>query len=276
MNQMQLFNFGTEQVRVSVADDNKLLFCASDVTKILGYANGADAIIKHCSSKGVAKRDTLTKGGNQSLTYISEGNLYRLVAKSNKPEAEKFEEWIFDEVVPTIRKHGLYATETFVEKALSDPSAMISVLTELKNERHQRQLAESNARVAESKAMLMEQINIDNKPKVLFADSVATSKSSILVGELAKLIKQNGVDMGANRLFEYLRENGFLIKRKGTDFNMPTQKAMELGLFEIKERTIDNPDGTIRLTKTPKVTGKGQVFFVNHFLRLYKPEKIEA
>lgn len=273
---MQLFNFGSEQVRVSVADDNKLLFCASDVTKILGYTNGRKAIGDHCSPKGVTNRDTLTLGGNQSLTYISEGNLYRLVAKSNKPEAEKFEEWIFDEVVPAIRKHGVYATETFVEKALSDPSAMISVLTELKNERHQRQLAESRAQIAESNASILDSVITINRPKVLFADSVAASKNSILVGELAKIIKQNGVDMGAKRLFDYLRENGYLIKRKGSEHNMPTQKAMELGLFEIKERTIDNPDGTIRLTKTAKITGKGQVFFVNHFLRLFKPAKIEA
>lgn len=272
--ELQLFNFGSEQVRVLLSDNNEPIFCASDVTKILGYTNGAQAISINCSSKGIYKRDTLTKGGNQSLTYISEGNLYRLVAKSNKPEAEKFEEWVFDEVLPSIRKHGLYATDRIVEQAISDPDSIIKVLTQLKEERQQRQLAESNARVAESKAMLMEQINIHNMPKVLFADSVATSKSSILVGELAKIIKQNGVEMGAKRLFDYLRVNGYLIKRKGSEYNMPTQKAMELGLFEIKERIINNPDDTSLLTKTTKVTGTGQVYFVNQFMRVFKTEKI--
>lgn len=259
MSQIKLFSFGTEQVRVSINENNEPVFCAIDVTSILGYTNGRYAISKHCSPKGVAKRYTLTQGGIQSLTYISEGNLYRLVAKSNKPEAEKFEEWVFDEVLPTIRKHGVYATENFVEQALSDPDAMISVLTQLKAERQQRQLAES-------KAALQEEINRHNMPKVLFADSVAASNGVMLVGDLAKILKQNGIDMGAFRLFKYLRANGYLIKREGTDYNLPTQRSMDLGLFEINETAITRSSGEISVNKTPRVTGKGQLYFVNKFL----------
>lgn len=176
--ELQLFNFGSEQVRVILNENNEPEFCASDVTTILGYNNGRDAIAKHCSPKGVAKHDTLTKGGTQSLTYITEGNLYRLVAKSNKPEAEKFEEWVFDEVLPTIRKHGIYATDKIVEQAISDPDSIIKVLTQLKTERQQRQLAES-------KAMLLEEVTLQQAPKVQYFDQCLQSQQLISTTELA-------------------------------------------------------------------------------------------
>lgn len=179
-----------------MSEINEPLFCASDVTKILGYANGADAIIKHCSSKGVAKRDTLTKGGNQSLTYISEGNLYRLVAKSNKPEAEKFEEWIFDDVLPSIRKHGLYATDRIVEQAISDPDSIIKVLTQLKEERQQRQLAES-------RASLLEEVTVLQAPKVKYFDDCLQSQSLISTSELANELGFSS----AIKLNQYLKDN---------------------------------------------------------------------
>lgn len=249
------------------------LFLAKEVAEWIEYSESNVSKLVQIVDDGEKVRNTITTpGGNQEVWMLTEDGLYEVLMQSRKPIAKAFKRQV-KAYLKELRTKGITATPNKLEEILADPDTMIRVLTALKEEREQRQLAESNARVAESKAMLMEQINIENKPKVLFADSVAASKSSILIGELAKIIKQNGVEMGAKRLFDYLRENGFLIKRKGSDYNMPTQKAMELGLFEIKERAIDNPDGTVLLTKTSKVTGKGQVFFVDHFLRLHKPEK---
>lgn len=250
MNELKIFNnpeFG--EIR-TIEENGKILFCGTDVTGALGYKNSRKALSDHC--KGVTKRYTPTASGNQEMNFIPEGDIYRLAAKSELPGADRFESWIFDEVLPTIRKHGMYATPDTVQAMISDPDTAIRLLTTLKEEREKRQALEGKVK--------------EDRPKVLFADSVAASEKSILVGELAKLIKQNGVDMGQNRMFCWLRDKGYLIRRKGTDFNMPTQKAMELGLFEIKETSITNPDGSIRVNKTPKVTGKGQIYFINKFL----------
>lgn len=184
--------------------------------------------------------------------FIRENIFYRLAMKAKNAVAEAFQAKIADEVIPSIRKHGLYATESTVEAMLNDPDMAIQLLQKVKEERAKRKALE-----AQSEA---------DRPKVLFADSVTASKSSILVGEMAKLLKQNGVETGQNRLFETLREKGFLIKRKGNDYNMPTQKAVEMGLFEIKETVINHSDGHTSVNKTPKVTGKGQQYFVNMFL----------
>lgn len=184
--------------------------------------------------------------------FIPEPIFYLLSMKAENVTARSFQNTIAYDVLPTIRRHGAYMTPETIEKALTDPDTIIQLATTLKEERAARKALEAQAEA--------------DKPKALFADAVAAAKTSILVGELAKLIKQNGIDIGQNRLFRWLRENGYLIRRKGTDFNMPTQRAMEQGLFEIKETTINNPDGSIRVTKTPKVTGKGQGYFVNLFL----------
>lgn len=239
------------ELRAITDENGNPWFVGKDVALVLGYANTNDAISKHC--KGVANHYPLsTPGGMQNVRIISEPDLYRLIAKSELPAAERFEVWIFDEVLPTIRKHGMYATQDFVESALADPDTMIRTLQALKDER-----VKCQALKAENKEM---------QPKALFADAVSASTSSILVGELAKIMRQNGIQTGQNRFFAWLRDNGYLIKRKGTDFNMPTQKSMELGLFEIKERTIVNPDESTRITKTSKVTGKGQQYFINVFM----------
>ena len=184
---------------------------------------------------------------------MTESGVYKLIFKSRKEEAERFQDWVTDEVLPTIRKHGAYLTEDTLAKAIENPDFTIGLLTNLKAEREKRKLLEAKVEA--------------DKPKVIFAEAVNASQTSILVGDLAKLLKQNGVNTGQKRLFEWLRTNGYLISRKGNDYNSPTQKSMELGLFEIKERTINNPDGSIRITKTPKVTGKGQVYFINKFLK---------
>ena len=208
--------------------------------------------------KGVANCDTL--GGKQKLTIINESGLYSLILSSKLPTAKKFKRWVTSEVLPAIRKHGLYATPQAIEAILNDPDTMIKTLQALKKEREEKQ-------------KLQQQIEQD-KPKVLFADAVSTSKSSILVGELAKILRQNGIDIGQNRLFKWLRDNGYLIKRKGTDYNMPTQYSMNLGLFEVKETTITHSDGHISISKTPKVTGKGQIYFINKFKKISSEKAI--
>lgn len=191
-------------------------------------------------------------GRKQETAVINESGLYNVILRSDKPEAKPFRKWVTSEVLPSIRKHGAYMTPETIEAAILNPDTIIKIATELKAEREKRQALEAQAEA--------------DKPKVLFADAVAAAQSSILVGELAKLLKQNGVDIGQNRLFKWLRDNGYLIRRKGNDFNMPTQRAMELGLFEIKETAISHADGHTSVSKTPKVTGKGQQYFVERFL----------
>lgn len=253
MKELQIFSnseFG--QVR-TLEHEGKVLFMGADVAKILGYSNTHDALIRHCKEDGVVKHEVIDSvGRQQQAKFINEGNLYRLIVSSKLPTAEKFEKWVYDEVLPAIRKHGAYMTSETIEKVLSDPDTIIKIATQLKEE--------------QAKRMLLEVKVEEQKPKVLFADAVATSKTSILVGEMAKILKQNGIDIGQNRLFTWLRENGYLIRRSGTDFNMPTQYSMDLGLFEIKETVVHKPDGSSKINKTPKITGKGSIYFMNKFV----------
>lgn len=183
--------------------------------------------------------------GNPEKSVVNEYGLYSLVLSSRKPEAKEFKRWITHDVIPQIRKTGQYVAD--IPRTL--PDALRAYANEV--EEHNK-----------AKALIEEQ-----KPKVLFADSVAASHTSILVGDLAKLLHQNGVkDMGQKRLFNWLRENSYLIKRKGSDYNSPTQKAMEMGLFQIKETVVSHADGHTSVNKTTKVTGKGQQYFINKFL----------
>lgn len=181
--------------------------------------------------------------------YIPENVFYKLCMKADNEVARKFQDNVCDEILPSIRKYGMYATD----ELLDNPDLIIKMATRLKEEKAKNKELEDKMK--------------ENKPKIIFADSVETSKNTILIGELAKIIKQNGVDIGQKRLFSWLRDNGFLIKREGTDYNMPTQKSMELELFEIKETAVTHSDGHISINKTPKVTGKGQVYFINKFLK---------
>ena len=224
-------------------------FVGKDVAEILGYAKPENAIANHVDSED--KTSTLIQGSGSNYKsktiIINESGLYSLILGSKLPNAKKFKRWVTSEVLPTIRKHGMYAMDELIE----NPDLAIEALTALKEERERRKQLENKVE--------------EDKPKVLFAKAVETAKTSILIGDFAKLLKQNGVDIGQKRLFKYLRQNGYLIKN-GNSRNMPTQKSMELSLFEVKERTINNPDGTIRVTKTTKVTGKGQTYFINKFL----------
>lgn len=250
MNEIQIFSnpdFG--EVR-TIEENGAVLFCGSDVAKALGYSNPRDALSRHC--RGVVKRDTPTESGTQEMSFIPESDLYRLVFSSKLPTAEKFTDWVTSEVLPTIRRHGMYATPDTVEKMLADPDTTIKLLETIKQERAARQALEVKAEA--------------DKPKVLFADAVSASHTSILIGDLAKILKQNGMDIGQNRLFQRLRDEGYLI-RDGERRNMPKQRYMDSGLFQIKETTINNPDGSIRVTRTVKVTGKGQQYFINRYLQ---------
>lgn len=231
--------------------DNEPWFVAKDVATALGYGNPHDAVNRHC--KGVVKREALTtSGGTQEVRVIAEPDVMRLIVSSKLPSAVEFERKLFEEILPAIRKHGGYLTPAKVEEALLNPDTLIQLATSLKEERAKRAELEAAAEVA--------------KPKVLFADAVATSRGTILIGELAKILRGNGIQIGQNRLFEWMRNNGYLIRRNGTDRNMPTQRSMELGLFVIKETAITHSDGHVTINKTPKVTGKGQQYFVNVFL----------
>lgn len=185
-------------------------------------------------------------------SFIPENIFYRLAMKAKNEAAEKFQAKIADEVIPSIRKHGAYITSETVDRMIESPEFGIKLLTALKEEQAKRRELEQQA--------------AEDAPKVLFADSVSASNTSILVFDLAKLLRQNGVDIGGNRLFAWMRENGYLVRRKGADYNMPTQKSMEMGLFEVKETVITHSDGHVTTNKTPKVTGKGQVYFINKFL----------
>lgn len=184
--------------------------------------------------------------------FLPENMVYRLGFKASNEVAQKFQAVLADEVLPSIRKHGAYMTEETLQKAITSPDFLIKLATELKQEQNARKLAEQQVK--------------ELTPKGIFADAVKASDTSILVGELAKLLKQNGVNIGRNRLFDWMKDNGYLIK-KGMERNMPTQKSMEMKLLEIKERNISNPDGSIKIVKTPKVTGKGQIYFINKLLK---------
>lgn len=230
--------------------ENEPHFVARDIALALGYKDTSDAVKRHVDSEDKLTRCFTDTGQSREMYVINESGLYSLILSSKLPNAKQFKRWVTSDVLPSIRKFGMYATDDLI----NNPDLLIKVATQLKNEREQRIRLETQVK--------------KQAPKVFFANSVSASKTSILVGDLAKLLKQNGLDIGALRLFEKLRNEGWLIKRQGSDWNMPTQKAMDLGLFEIKERTINNPDGSIRITKTPKVTGKGQIYFINKYLEM--------
>lgn len=244
MNELQLFNFENHEVR-SLLLNNEPWFVGKDVAEVLGYERADNAIRNHIDKEDKLMHQISASGQNRNMTIINESGLYSLVLSSKLPSAKKFKRWVTSEVLPALRKTGQYQV-----KELSGQELMAKALIEAQS-------------VLAAKDKQIEQM----KPKVVFADAVATSHTSILVGELAKILKQNGIEMGQKRLFAWLREKGYLIKRQGTGYNMPTQKAMELDLFEIKEGSYVNGSGVNITTKTPKITGKGQQYFINKFLQ---------
>lgn len=256
-NKIQVWNYESSEIR-TVQVNGEPWFVLADVCKVLEIARGTK-VAERLEEDEVRQTSITDSLGRQQKAYIiNESGLYTVILRSDKPQAKPFRKWVTSEVLPSIRKHGAYMTEQTLERALTSPDFLIELATQLKTEQEQRRRLETTV-AAQSKQME------HDKPKVLFADSVTASSSSILIGELAKLIKQNGVDIGQRRLFEWMRANGYLIKRKGSEYNLPTQRSMEQGLMEIKETSVVHT-GYTTISKTPKVTGKGQVYFINLFL----------
>lgn len=255
MNELKIFkNSEFGEIR-TVEIGGEPWFVGKDVAEILGYANPSKALSDHVDEEDKLNNESLSSLGQRGGWLINGSGLYSLILSSKLQNAKAFKRWVTSEVLPAIRKHGLYAKE----ELLDNPDIAIAAFKALKEEREARKALE-----AENERM---------QPLALFAKSVSASDTSILIGDLAKLLKQNGYDTGQKRLFEELRQRSFLMK-SGSSKNLPTQKAMELGLFEVKESTINNPDGSVRVTKTTKVTGKGQVYFVNLFLGKQVEEKV--
>lgn len=255
-NQLKIFEkaeFGSVRV---VMKDKEPWFVARDVAKALGYERPADAVNIHCKKANKITQycdsPDRVKTPPINLNIIPESDVYRLVMRSNLPGAIEFQDWVVEEILPSIRKTGGY----MAAKPDDTPESIMARAVLVAQETIER--LKSHTEKLESRVEEM-------RPKELFADSVSASESSILVGQLAALLKQNGVNIGQNRLFERLRNDGFLIKF-GERRNCPTQRALEMGLFELKERTVNNPDGSVRITLTTKVTGKGQIYFINRYL----------
>lgn len=268
MNEVKIFEspqFG--QVRTAGTSDEPL-FCLVDIARALEYSNPAKAVLDHC--KGVTVLETPTNGGIQKIKFGKESEVYRLIMKSNTEKAEAFQDWVCGEVLPSIRKNGGYmaAREGETEQELLARAVLMAKAT---IDRQQQQLQETKQQLS-----IVSEINeqqerqlAEQRPKVLFAEAVETSDDVVLVRELATILTQNGYKIGQNRLFEELRERGFLCKG-GSSKNQPVQRYVEMGLFEILKRDIHNPDGTSRVSTTTKVTGKGLVYFVNYFLNIKK------
>ncbi len=251
MNEVKLFNFEEHEVRTLIINDEPY-FVGKDVADILGYSNSSKAVMTHVDEED--KESLMMEAHSQNghlvktqTTFINESGVYALIFGSKLPSAKKFKHWVTSEVLPQIRKSGAYLTDEKAYDITHNKSSLIDLLQQAAD-----QLKE--------KDVVIERM----KPKALFADAVNDSETDILIGDLAKLIKQNGHDIGQKRLFAWMRDNGYLIK-SGSSKNMPTQRAMQMNLFRVKERTINNPDGSVRITKTTKVTGKGQIYFVNKF-----------
>ena len=257
MNEIQLFAYKGQQVR-TVEKDGEVWFVAKDVCDILELTNPTMAL-ENLDEDERAKFNlgrSPVHGGGGEVNVISEPGVYALVLRSRKPEAKAFSRWVRHKVIPSIMRHGMYMTDATAEKILADPDVFIKVLEELKAERLKNLKLTAQAE--------------SNAPKVLFAEAVETSGDSILIGAFAKMLKQNGIDINQNELFVWYRENGWLIKQQGRLWNMPTQKALDEGFFESEERVITKPDGGTVIKYTPKLTGKGQLYFMCIFMETNK------
>ena len=254
MANIQVFEYQNNKVR-TVDVEGEAWFVLKDVCEILRMdTTQLKKVADRLDEDEKGRTLITTPGGMQETWIVNESGLYHVILRSDKPEAAPFRRWVTNDVLPAIRKTGSYNAPQLTRSQLL-ATALIAAHEEL-----------------EEKDKQIETM----KPKALFADAVSASNQSILVGEMAKLLSQNGIQMGQNRLFAWTRENGYLIKdRKRTDYNMPTQKSMELRLFEIKETSIAHSDGHTSINKTPKVTGIGQVYFVNLFLKAKKTQKAE-
>lgn len=252
MANIQVFEYQNNKVR-TVDVDGEAWFVLKDVCEVLHLGTTAK-VAERLDDDEKGMNQIHTPGGTQNVTVVNESGLYHVILRSDKPEAAPFRRWVTNDVLPAIRKTGSYNAPQLTRSQLL-ATALIAAHEEL--EEKDKQIAELT-------------------PKGVFADAVSASSQSILVGELAKLLSQNGINIGQNRLFDWLRRNGYLIKDpKRSDYNLPTQRSMEMGLFEIKETTIQHSDH-ISINRTPKISGRGQVYFVNLFLKAKKNQKAEG
>lgn len=247
-SQITHFNFEGNQVRTVLIDDEPY-FVGKDSALAIGYKDYTSAIKVHVKDKYKRGWRFATSSGIQTMTVISEPGIYQLASQSKLPSAEPFQDWIYEDVLPSIRKHGAYMTDQKAYDVTHNKKALADLLLQAGNQLKQKDL-----------------VIQEMKPKALFADAVATSETDILIGDLAKLLRGNGVDIGQNRLFDWMRCHGYLINRYSASRNMPTQRAMDMGLFRVKETSIQHSDGHVTINKTTKVTGKGQQYFINKFL----------
>lgn len=256
MADIQIFNnpqFG--DIRTAGTAENPL-FCLTDVCKVLDL--DPSQVARRLDSTVFTKHPADTGFGIKEINFVNEDGLYDVILDSRKPEAKAFRKWVTSEVLPSIRKHGAYMTDATIEKVMNDPDNWIKLLQNLKEERQQRQLAEN-------KVQLLEEVTKEQAPKVVFADAIVGSQSSCLIGELAKVISQNGYKIGQNNLFAWMRKHHYL-GTAGEYYNIPMQKYIEQWLFELKKST-HSENGVMKTTTTTKVTGKGQQYFVNLFLK---------
>ena len=256
MNEIQVFNnpqFGA--VRTAGTADNPM-FCLADVCQAIGITNARN-VKSRLDEEDVHLVDTPTAGGTQQITFVTESGLYDVIIRSDSEQAKPFRKWVTSEVLPSIRKHGMYATEATVESMLNDPENAILMLQAYQRERKERLAAQEQVEKLEAQA-------IEDKPKIIYADAVQGSTSSCLIGELAKMIAQNGYPIGEKRLFQWLRDNHYLCAY-GERFNQPYQQYIEQGLFTMKQNVF-SVDGEMRTRNTTKVTGKGQIYFINKFI----------
>lgn len=263
MNEIQVFNnpqFGA--VRTAGTADNPM-FCLSDVCQAIGIVNARN-VKNRLDEEDVHLVDTLTAGGMQQITFVTESGLYDVIIRSDSEQAKPFRKWVTSEVLPSIRKHGAYATTATIESIIADPDSGIRLLQALKesNERAARERQERMA--AQQEVERLEAQEMENKPKVIYADAVKGSTTACLIGELAKMIAQNGYQIGEKRLFQWLRENHYLCSY-GERFNQPYQQYIEQGLFTLKQNVF-SVNGEMRTRNTTKVTGKGQIYFINKFI----------
>ncbi|WP_423189455.1 phage antirepressor [Alkalibacterium sp. f15] len=253
---LKTYVFEQQEVRM-IEQNNEPWFVGIDVADILGYSNSSKAVMTHVDEedKRMDKIPHSQNGNLVSNTYlINESGLYSLILKSKLDSAKKFKRWVTSEVLPAIRKHGGYLTDTKIEEALMNPDTLIQLATQLKNERFEKERA---------LIQLKEQ-----EPQVVFARTVEVSQNSVAIKVLATILKQNGIKVGQNRLFQWLRDNKFLSSRMGNSWNLPTQRAMDMELFELKPNTYFHNYGTPETKYTPVVTGKGQIYFVNRFIKI--------
>ena len=261
MREIEVFSNGEFRVRTSTASDGTVWFVAKDIAEALEYSesslNQVNNLFGNVPEVWSAHKRIMVRSENgveqeREMLCVTEQGVYFFLGRSDKPKALPYQMWIAGEVMPSIRKHGVYMTPQAQEELLRDPDFIIRLAQELKAER-------------QKVAALQAQAESD-RPKVIFADAVDVSHESILIGNLAKILRQNGVNIGQNRLFAWLRENGYLMNCRGERWNFPTQSSVDRGLFEVKTRIINNPDGSTKITHTTKVTGKGQIYFVNQLM----------